>query len=217
MLSPLMFLSMMLIGDSRFIFRGRVGRRQVERPTFARAAWLLFRKLAGISVLLGIAFVLRPAVAVVAVTVIAGLVAGATVSIIFQVQHVVEGTVWPVRDPETNDLAQEWAVIQAESSADFGLSNRLLTWYSGALNFHIEHHLFPRIPHTRLPEVCDIVRATCAQYGVQRVEFPTLTAAVRSHARFLRRMGRPPEQIPEQPSRTLPRRARSSAGRNHVH
>jgi linoleoyl-CoA desaturase len=119
------------------------------------------------------------------------------VSIIFQVQHVVEGAVYPERNLDTNSVDAEWAVVQAESSADFGLRNRLLTWYSGALNYHIEHHLFPKVAHTRLPELRNIVRATCAEFGVRQLEFPTLRAAVRSHARFLRRMGRRPEPVLE--------------------
>jgi linoleoyl-CoA desaturase len=115
---------------------------------------------------------------------------------VFQVQHCVEGAVFPTRDPVTGVVDRPFFVAQAEAAADIAPRNVLLRWYTGALNFHIEHHLFPRVPNTWLPELRPIVRATCAEFGVHQVEFPTFRAAIRSHYRFLKRMGARPVESP---------------------
>src|SRR5262249_49325452 len=120
------------------------------------------------------------------------LIAGEVIALVFQVQHCVEGTVFPRRDPDTGVVDQPWFVAQAQGAADFATKNRLLTWYTGSLNYHIEHHLFPRVPHNRLPELRAIVRQICDEYGIHQVEFPSWHAAVRSHYRFLKRMGARP-------------------------
>jgi linoleoyl-CoA desaturase len=202
-LCPLMYLNMVFTADLRFIFSGRVGNRRVEQPTARRAARLLTKKLAGVTLFMAVAFAFQPAVDVVLATIFATLVAGATVSLIFQVQHCVEGTAFPSRDAETGRVDRSWAVVQAEGAADFATGNRLLTWYSGALNYHIEHHLFPRLPHNRLAEIRPIVRSVCAEFGVRQTEFPTFRAALGSHARFLRRMGSRPG-LPVDSSRGRP-------------
>jgi linoleoyl-CoA desaturase len=67
----------------------------------------------------------------------------------------------------------------------------LLNWYLGGLNYQIEHHLFPHIAHIHYPALSAIVESTCAEHGVRYVAHRTLTNALVSHQRWLRRMGRP--------------------------
>ena len=40
-------------------------------------------------------------------------------------------------------------------------SARLVTWYTGGLNYQTEHHLFPRVPHTAYPEIVPVVQQVC--------------------------------------------------------
>ena len=79
-----------------------------------------------------------------------------------------------------------------ETTVDFAPSNRLLTWYLGGLNFQIEHHLFSRVVRTRYPALASVVREVCDRHGVRYQSHPTVGAALASHARWLRRMGREP-------------------------
>jgi linoleoyl-CoA desaturase len=71
-----------------------------------------------------------------------------------------------------------------------------LTWYVGGLNYQIEHHLFPRMCHIHYPHIAGIVQAVCAEFGVRYTVHRSLVAAVVSHGRWLRRMGRPAELLP---------------------
>jgi fatty acid desaturase len=59
----------------------------------------------------------------------------------------------------------------------------------GGLNYQIEHHLFPRIPHTHYPDIAPIVRAVCARHSVSYAAAPRLRDALRSHFRHLKAMG----------------------------
>ena len=61
-----------------------------------------------------------------------------------------------------------------------------LTWVLGGLNYQIEHHLFPRVPHTHYPRIAEIVRRNAAKHGVRYTAQPSLWVALRSHHRHLR-------------------------------
>ncbi len=41
------------------------------------------------------------------------------------------------------------------------------TWFTGYLNYQIEHHLFPQIPHPQLPRVAPLVQQLLAKHGVE--------------------------------------------------
>ena len=84
----------------------------------------------------------------------------------------------------------EWAHHQVETTVDFAPRSRLLTWCLGGPNFQIEHHLFSRVCHIHYPALAPIVRDVCSRNGVPDRVHPTQWAAVLSHARWLRRMGR---------------------------
>lgn len=60
----------------------------------------------------------------------------------------------------------------------------------GGLNYQIEHHLFPRLPHTLYPTIAPIVERNCRRYGVRYTVQPSLRVALRSHSRHLRALGR---------------------------
>ena len=70
-------------------------------------------------------------------------------------------------------------------------SSRVLCWLLGGLNFQIEHHLFPQVCHVHYPAMSRIVEETCREYGVRYSAHPTFLAGLRSHYRWLERMGRP--------------------------
>jgi linoleoyl-CoA desaturase len=81
-------------------------------------------------------------------------------------------------------------VHEVESTVDFCPRNPVLTWALGGLNFQIEHHLFPRVPHTHNPHIAENVRRNAERHGVRYVTQHSLRAALRSHFRHLRTMGR---------------------------
>ncbi|XP_062973095.1 acyl-CoA (8-3)-desaturase-like [Elgaria multicarinata webbii] len=49
-------------------------------------------------------------------------------------------------------------------------------WYTGHLNFQIEHHLFPTMPRHNYWKVAPLVKSLCAKHGVNYLCKPMLTA-----------------------------------------
>lgn len=117
------------------------------------------------------------------------LTAGLIMSLIFQMAHVVEGPV----QTNSDDLRRvDHSLIrhQLMSTADFSRRNRLITWYSGGLNFQVEHHLFPRVCHIHYPALAPIVEATTREFNLPYHVHERFGDAFRSHFRTLKRLGR---------------------------
>ncbi|NNF02844.1 MAG: acyl-CoA desaturase [Rhodothermales bacterium] len=118
------------------------------------------------------------------------LTAGMILGVIFQLAHVVEGPEYPEPDEEGN-MEYAWLIHEMHTTANFAADNHLLSWYIGGLNYQIEHHLFPRVCSIHYPAIAPIVRETAREHGVPYHYNPTLTEAIRSHQRMLKRFGRP--------------------------
>lgn len=116
--------------------------------------------------------------------------AGLVLSVVFQLAHTIEETAFPVASIATNDIENEWAIHQIETTANFATKNKLISWLVGGLNFQIEHHLFPKISHIHYPEISKIIKKTCAEFNVKYIEHIKMRHALWSHATYLRRMGR---------------------------
>jgi fatty acid desaturase len=68
-------------------------------------------------------------------------------------------------DTQAEDRAH-WYAMQAEAARDVKLP-KPLSILSGALDYQIEHHLFPRMPPNRLRQIAPRVRAICEAHGVR--------------------------------------------------
>ncbi|HRD52551.1 MAG TPA: acyl-CoA desaturase [Flavobacteriales bacterium] len=113
---------------------------------------------------------------------------GVILGTVFQLAHVVEGTEQPV--PDANGvIPTEWAVHELRTTADFAPGNRFITWFTGGLNYQIEHHLFPYIAHIHYPAIAPIVARVAHEHGVPYNVKPSMGQAIRSHVRRLRQLG----------------------------
>lgn len=116
--------------------------------------------------------------------------AGAILSTIFQMAHVVEGAEEPMPD-ENGIIHNDWAVHQLHTTSDFARNNHFLNWYVGGLNFQIEHHLFPNICHVHYRNIAPIVEKTAKEFGYMYNLKPTFGKAFASHVRRLKELGQP--------------------------
>jgi linoleoyl-CoA desaturase len=57
------------------------------------------------------------------------------------------------------------------------------------LNYQVEHHLFPKISHVHYPAIHKIVKDACRKFSVRFNNYPSMTAALRSHLRFMKQLG----------------------------
>jgi len=121
---------------------------------------------------------------------IASLVTGFVISVVFQLAHTVEGTDFPMPNSDSNRIENEWAIHQVQTTANFATRNKVVSWLVGGLNFQIEHHLFPKISHVHYPAISKIIKKTCQDFNITYLEFPRMRTAIASHTALLKRMGK---------------------------
>jgi fatty acid desaturase len=61
---------------------------------------------------------------------------------------------------------------------------RFVSFFFIGLDYQVEHHLFPKIPHQHLPRAAAITAAWCARHGISYLSVPYLDALADS-ARFM--------------------------------
>jgi linoleoyl-CoA desaturase len=185
----LMVVRLQTIGDLVAFARGHVGHSALRLPRGWDLAGLLGGKAIFVGWTIVVPLLFYPWWAVLAaylgLTMILSLVMATT----FQLAHCVEEANF-TNPQELIGAKHVWAVHEVETTVDFCTGNRVLTWLLGGLNFQIEHHLFPGIPHTHYPAIARIVRRACSRHGVRYTTQPSLRAALRSHYVHLRTMGR---------------------------
>lgn len=119
---------------------------------------------------------------------IISLFAGFVLSIVFQLAHTVEETAFPM-PANQNDIENEWAIHQVQTTANFATKNKLISWLVGGLNFQIEHHLFPKISHVHYPAISKIIKKTCEEFDIKYIEYKRMRDAIISHTIHLKKMG----------------------------
>jgi linoleoyl-CoA desaturase len=197
-LYALMPLKWHLIDDFESYARGTVNGHKYTRPK----GWELVALFGGKAFFFGWSFVLpaffHPVWQVALFHLVMSWTLGLTLGLFFQVAHCVGEAEWP--EPAGADggykLDREWAVHQVRTTVDFARDNKLLTWYLGGLNFQVVHHLFPKVCHVHYPAISRLLQESCEKFGETYRVHPSFTAALASHARWLKRMGNP-EPVPE--------------------
>lgn len=116
---------------------------------------------------------------------------GIVISVVFQLAHTCEENQFPVVQQPSNRVEDEWAIHQLKTTANFATKNKIVSWFTGGLNFQIEHHLFPLISHVHYPNISTIVKQTCQEYGIPYIEFPKTRLAIASHVSHLKNLSRP--------------------------
>jgi linoleoyl-CoA desaturase len=117
-------------------------------------------------------------------------VTGFVIAVVFQLAHIVEDAAFETPDVQNSKVESEWAVHQIQTTANFATKSKIVSWFTGGLNYQVEHHLFPRISHIHYPKIAELVRETCQQFGIPYLEYPTVLSAVRSHVVHLKQVGR---------------------------
>lgn len=65
-----------------------------------------------------------------------------------------------------HDSAQPWLPLQLRATCDIEKSF-FNDWFTGHLNFQIEHHLFPTMPRHNLYKIAPLVKSLCEKHGIK--------------------------------------------------
>ncbi|XP_070344076.1 fatty acid desaturase 3 isoform X4 [Equus asinus] len=85
------------------------------------------------------------------------------------------------------DKHRDWITLQLLATCNVE-SSLFLDWFTGHLNFQIEHHLFPTMPRYNYHKVAPLVKALCAKHGL-RYEVKSVPTALVDIIRTLKKSG----------------------------
>ncbi len=169
------------------------GNRLERRPTLRVYVKLLGSKAAFLAVMVGGPLLFHTGWSVLLGALAVAAVAGVLLGVVFQLAHAVGEADFRQADVPAAGGWHDW---QVQATVDFchgdSPSARAVTWFLGGLNYQIEHHLFPNVPHTAYPVIAPVVAQVCAGNGTRHRVQPTLRGALRSHHRHLRTLAAPP-------------------------
>ncbi|XP_041053636.1 acyl-CoA (8-3)-desaturase-like isoform X1 [Carcharodon carcharias] len=74
-----------------------------------------------------------------------------------------------------HDQKEDWLTMQLHATCNVHQSF-FNDWFTGHLNFQIEHHLFPTMPRHNFYKVAPLVRSLCAKHGLEYQSKPLFTA-----------------------------------------
>ncbi|SPF44765.1 Linoleoyl-CoA desaturase [Candidatus Sulfotelmatobacter kueseliae] len=116
---------------------------------------------------------------------LAHLIIGLSVALVFQTTHSVDSTYFPSdRSEFDNGIYHIFA-----TTADYATTNPLVGWLAGGLNHHIVHHLCPFVCHTHYAPLTRIVKETAEEYGIPYRQHPTMNRAIKHHLLLLKQLG----------------------------
>ena len=116
----------------------------------------------------------------------------------FQVSHISQETVFPsdLKSLDDGRSPLSWAETQVITGVDYAPGNALVTFFAGALNYQITHHLFPCVSQYHYPAITPLIKAVAQKHGLPwRVE-PTYAAAWKAHVNHLYDMGQQGTYVP---------------------
>jgi len=189
-LYAILYIYWIFVSDYRKYFSGKIGSMPLKKMAFKDHFSFWGYKLLHIGLFIALPIMMHGFTEWLIGFIIFSTVAGFILSIVFQLAHTVEHTHFPMPDEETGRMADEWAIHQIKTTANFATHNRFVSWFVGGLNFQVEHHLFPKISHVHYPRINKIVKETCKEYGVEYIEYPSVRKAIKSHINYLKEMGK---------------------------
>ena len=116
------------------------------------------------------------------------VVTGITLSMIFQLAHIVPSSHF--LEQEEQHIDQNWYVHQLRTTSNYSMDNKALSWIIGGLNYQVEHHLFPHICHVHYPQIAKIVQETTREFDLPYHAEKHMGGAILLHFRMLRELGR---------------------------
>lgn len=183
-------LSWVFVKDYKKFFQPNIGSHNNQPHPNIEYFRLFFYKVVyyTLFIALPMIFIARPWYEILIGFVILHFIEGMTLSLVFQLAHVVEDVSFPSPNTE-GKLNKTWAAHQMYTTANFSCNSQLAFILCGGLNFQIEHHLFPKICHIHYKALTPIVRETAKEFNLPYYENKTFIGGIASHIKVLKRFG----------------------------
>ena len=122
---------------------------------------------------------------------------GFALAVIFQVAHCVDNADFLADDVRHrgDDIVRHQLRTTVDVRIQGHLARTYLGFLTGGLEYQVEHHLAPRVPHTLYPAMAARVSDMCARNALEYRFHESVPAALASHMRWLREMGSRPVDL----------------------
>ncbi|MBN1758399.1 MAG: acyl-CoA desaturase [Chitinispirillaceae bacterium] len=180
-----------LFDDFRSLIAGRLGFHRIPRPGGRDLVLFIGGKVFFFTIAFAVPLLYHPVLHVLFFYFITMSVAGFILSMIFVLPHCAGESEFPLPDKTSGRMAYPRAVHQVRVTVDFSRNSPAVTWLTGGLNFHREHHLFPGICHVHYSRIAGIIDVVCDEFGIPHKEHKSYAAGLAAHYRWLRTMGSP--------------------------
>jgi linoleoyl-CoA desaturase len=189
-------ISWVFMKDYKKFFENTVGNYTGRKHPRREYFFLFLYKALNYAIFIGLPFIFieQPWYLILPGYLLMHLVSGLHLAIVFMMAHAVEHVEFPLPDNSGN-LENDYFVHQICTTVNFSTGKFWPGLLSGGLNQQIEHHLFPNICTIHYPAMAKIVQQTTKEYGIPYNDIPTFWGAVKSHVRFLYRLGREPQRM----------------------
>ncbi len=175
---------------------------QIKRfgnKTFQHSTRMLFRIIGLkvwyllIALVLPVQLINLPVFWILAAFVFMLMATGTYIIFILAIPHINMRAIYKQAD-ENGIVQANWFTHQLESTVDYSTSSSLLNWFSGGLNTHVAHHLFPRICHIHYQKITPIIEKNAREYGITYQNI-SLWAALRCHFSLLKTLGQNTQHV----------------------
>jgi linoleoyl-CoA desaturase len=107
-----------------------------------------------------------------------------TVNTLYHINNVLDHDTYETA-VENHYEGNDWLRLQIQNSGNFMNNNLVWTYAFGAINYQIEHHLFPNMSSVHYPVVKPIVVKFCKEHNIPYVHHPTLLGAYKSFLKMM--------------------------------
>ncbi len=160
----------------------------IARLTNATRAGIFLGKLAHVSWAIALPLVWFPWWAVAVGYLSASWCIGIVLSVTFQIAHCVDEAdfVLPSAPRRRDDFVWHQLRTTVNVAPNRSVIGRFRSLVVGGLDYQVEHHLAPHVPHTAYAAMARRLRAACAEHGIRYRTHTSVASAIRSHHRWLR-------------------------------
>ncbi len=187
----LMGVQWLLISDFTDLIRGRVADQSIAHLGIGTRAGIILGKLLHVGWALVLPMMFFPWWAVVPTYLLGSWAIGTVLAVTFQIAHCVDNAQFSLPDIARRGDDFVWHQLNTTVNVrpNRSLIGRFRSMMVGGLDFQIEHHLAPHVPHTAYAAMAKRLRSACSEHEITYRSHAGVVAAVKSHMRWLRTMG----------------------------
>jgi linoleoyl-CoA desaturase len=190
----LMGIQWLLISDFTDLIRGHIAGKSIRNIPKRAVASIFLGKALHVLWALILPMVLFPWFVVLPAYLVGSWVIGSVLAVTFQIAHCVDNADFTTSSAPRRGDDYVWHQLRTTVNVAPSRSvlGRLRSVVVGGLDYQIEHHLAPNVPHTTYAAMAQRLRLSCADHAVQYRTHSSVKSAIKSHSRWLKQMGSTP-------------------------